>query len=84
MSKQVTITYNGASRTVNSAVAESQIAKAEQAITLLRDKMAARHAAHAAKPITSDREQVDADRQTMADIARYDSIIAACRNALGA
>ena len=78
----VTIIYQGRSQACTRIVAAQQAAKAESAARALRDSMAARHAAHAAKPVTSAREQADADARTLADIARYDAIASACRAAL--
>lgn len=84
MSNQVTINYGGKSQVVARAVAESQVVKAEAAIANLRAQVAERHAAHRAKPTTSDAEQAAADKSAAEQIARYEAIVAACRAALEA
>ena len=75
---QVTITLNGRTTTVDREVAERQIVKAEGAIAQLNERAAVRRADRR----YSAADQAMADANTAADIAKFASLIAACRAAL--
>lgn len=75
---QVTLTFGGKSQTVDRAIVESQLRKAEQASSDVRGKLAA----VMADSRISAAEKTAATQRANADIARYESIADACRAAL--